>query len=218
VSDIPDAYKIIIDGGLGVEGPEVYALPLNNSYTISLEGQAGIQQDTDPPSVTQFGPGYAVSVEDINLAPGNQGQVNIAADGTQLVYTSENADTPDFILALEGDNESLQAQISEFALDDGSVVTAAIDTDQGNLVLNNAQNNDGTYDLEINSANATGVYTFTHPAIPVSAGDTHYLDYGAWDGSDTMTLNIDEGSDGSIDQTVILRQADEQVYIPLVVR
>jgi hypothetical protein len=46
---------------------------------------------------------------------------------------------------------------------------------------------------------------FTHTGNQLMDGDTAYLDYGAWMGQGMpMNLEIDKGSDGTIDQTIPL--------------
>jgi hypothetical protein len=217
VNEIPEASYHVNIGGLGIATEPIYSIPLDSNYTITANKEVAIQahgarrtSQEEANSIVQFGPGYANSVE--NIAADDQ--ITMSTDGTNIEYLARETGKPSLTFAYRSNQFSLQ----DINVGAGQVITGAVDTDKSQLIYSNAQNDSGTYDLEINRVDATGVYTFTHPAISVSAGDTHYLDYGAWDGSDTMTLNIDEGSDGSIDQTVILRQADEQVYIPLVVR
>jgi hypothetical protein len=84
-----------------------------------------------------------------------------------------------------------------------------VDKESGELKLNNKEGSAGNYDLEIVQVGSSGVYTFTTNAISLAAGDTHWIDYGSWSNTGhgiTMTLHIDEGSDGTRDKTIILGQ------------
>jgi hypothetical protein len=213
VSDIPGAYKLFLSGGLGISVPPIYQVPLTTTYTLTLEGQTSLQQDADPPAITQFGPGYAVAVEDVQLAPEAQGQVRIAADGTEVAYAATDADTPSIMLVHDGEHESIRAQVQEASVGAGKVLTATVDVARGTLVVNNAENDAGSYNLEINRTDASGVYTFTHTAIEVSAGETHYADYGAWDGAGDINVEIDRDSDGTIDDQVELVDDNSDIAV-----
>ena len=54
-------------------------------------------------------------------------------------------------------------------------------------------------------------------AIMIDPADTAYLDYAGWDGTGPMTLTIDRGSDGTMDDTLLLTNQAHSVYIPLAV-
>jgi hypothetical protein len=43
---------------------------------------------------------------------------------------------------------------------------------------------------------------FVHSGIAITATDTQYINYGTWNGTDDVTVQIDQGSDGSIEQTI----------------
>ena len=74
----------------------------------------------------------------------------------------------------------------------------------------------GYYTFHLMQASASGEQVFLHPNIPVQAGDTHRIAYSAWDGSSPMRLNIDHGSDGTTDQTLLLNNVQGAIYLPLV--
>ena len=61
-----------------------------------------------------------------------------------------------------------------------------------------------------------GEQTFIHRNLAILAGDSHSIDYGAWDGSGPMTLYIDNGSDGTIDQTLTVDNQVPRNYLPII--
>ena len=65
VSEIPLAFGSVLPGGLGIPQEPIYYLPVTDTYSIVLDGQTVTQTSTA--AVTQFGPGYAASVEDVIL-------------------------------------------------------------------------------------------------------------------------------------------------------
>ncbi len=54
--------------------------------------------------------------------------------------------------------------------------------------------------------------------LRIGPGDTHSIAYRSWASSGTMTMSIDRGSDGTVDQTVVLANQGETVFLPLVTR
>ncbi len=86
VNNIPGAYPGVVDGGMGVEIEPIYILPTSTTYTILLDGQS--LSESGSSNMAQFGPGYAVSIEDIDVSPSTQDIVTFTNDGTQVVYQS----------------------------------------------------------------------------------------------------------------------------------
>jgi hypothetical protein len=216
VSEIPGAYESTIYAGLGSEREPIYTLPLTQTYTILLDGQTLTQ--TESVDVTQFGPGYATSAEGVALQPGSQDHVVIAGDGTSLDYSAGLAKQATLALALDGDSESYGLQVAGADIGAGQVVTLSADMAQGRLAYSNAQAGGGAYDLKVTRVSSAGTRRFGHTAIAILATDTHYADYGAWKGFGSMTLYIDHGSDGDIDETLTLENELGRIYLPLILR
>jgi hypothetical protein len=216
VNEIPDAYETIVIGGLDVALEPIYTIPLSDTYTILLDGQTLTQTETV--AVTQFGPGYATSVDDVALGPASQDHLTVALDGTQLAYRPNGHEEVTLALALDGASEGNQLQVKGADIGAGQVVTLTADVDSGQLVFNNAQAGGGEYDLEIKHISVAGEQTFVHAGLTISATDTHYVEYGAWDGSGPMTVHVDHGSDGTIDETLEVYNQAHRMYLPLIMR
>jgi hypothetical protein len=217
VNEIPGAYENMVDGGLGVEIEPIYVLPLTETYTILLDGQ--ILTQTEVVSVTQFGPGYATSIRSINLDSTSQDRINIAADGTQLAYEPNKGKEATFMLALDESDSSNQFQIKDGDIGATQRVTMTANIGSTQLTFDNSQTNGGTYDLEIIQVSAAGQQTFFHGNVVISATDTHYVNYGALDSTDSVTLTVDHSSNGSIDETMVLENQNERnIYLPIILK
>jgi hypothetical protein len=216
VNEIPGATDNPIDGGLGIALEPIYTLPLSQTYSILLDGQALTQIQTA--SLVQFGPDYAIGADDIPLDSTTQDHLEIASDGGQVVYQPNHNKAVTLRLATDSPTQGYQFQFAGTGLTAGQPVTATVDTASGQLVYNNRKAGNGTYDLGLVRANAAGQQTFTHAGVPMLATDIHYLKYAEWDGAGALTLLIDHGGDGTIDQTVLLGNQTQRLYLPLIMR
>jgi len=216
VNEIPGAFGSVLPGGLGTAADPIYHLPISESYSMLLDGQTLTQTETA--EVTQFGPGYAAWFESITVGPTTQDHLTIATDGKQLVYAPNEAREATMGSALDDATATRKLQIHGAEVGAGQVVTLTTDVDQGHLVFDNTQTGGGQYSIDIQQTSDTGEHRFIHADVSVSAGDTHYVGYGAWDGEGTVQLGIDYGSDGIINETVELDNQTATVYLPLVLR
>lgn len=216
INEIPGAFTSTFIGGAGVPNEPLYTIPLNEQYTILLDGQTLTLPETV--GFTQFGPGYAVSVKDVILTSTSRDQLKIVMDGTQLAYRASDTKSVTLALALDNTGESYQFQFDGVDIGAGQEVKTIVDIAEGSLALINADASSGTYDLDIERVGTLGVQTFNYANMTVSSGDTHYIDYGIWSGFSPMTLQIDHNSDGTIDQTLMLDNQAPRLYLPLVVR
>ena len=96
-------------------------------------------------------------------------------------------------------------------------VTVAAQESTGRLVYSNAQASGGDYGIFVRRVSSSGVQLFAHNDLTIGSGDTHYADYRNWNGRGSMTLQIDRGSNGTIDETVPLENQIRSVYLPKVV-
>jgi hypothetical protein len=73
--------------------------------------------------------------------------------------------------------------------------------------------------VTVGRIDAGGEHAFESVEIPLTAGATHFVGFGQWDGTGTIRLEIDEGSNGTIDSVVVLvNQASEMLYLPMIRR
>ena len=214
ISEIPDAYGGVFDGGLGVETEPIYDLPVSAGYSILLDGQTASQ--TDNVSISQFGPGYAAQLNNIQLRIDSQDHITIAEDGRMMTYESSGHQSATLSMSIDEPEASYGLEVRNAEIDAGQHITVAADETSGKLTYGNAQASDGTYGLFVRRVNLAGSKVFAHGEIAVAAGDTHYADYQDWDGEGSITLSIDHGSNGTIDETVILANQIRVTFLPLV--
>ncbi|MGC8960062.1 MAG: hypothetical protein ACP5OO_09805 [Chloroflexia bacterium] len=216
VSEVPGAFGTVPPGGLGRPAEPLYYLPVTETYTILLDGQ--ILTQTATVAVTQFGPGYAAQVADVVLGPTSQHRLRFSLDGTEVALQPGNEQEVALLLALEGTTESWQMQLKDADVGEGQVVTLTVDTAGRRLAFNNRQTGGGIYTLDIRHVGAAGVQWFVHAGLVILATDTHYVDYGVWDGLGPMMLYVDHGSDGTIDETWEVDNQVRHIYLPVVAK
>jgi hypothetical protein len=216
VNEVPGAYANTIYGGLGAPTEPIYVVPLTETYSILLDG--AVLAQTEKVQVGQFGPGYAVWVGDVDLAPGAQDHLSISPGGDQLAYQAALDQEATLGLAIEDTARSEALQIQGGDVGAGQVVTLTNEADAGRLVYSHALAGGGDYDLAIKRADVGGTRTFVHAGVEISATDTHLLDYDVWRETGTISLTIDHGSDGSFDATVVLDNQIPHIYLPLLIR
>lgn len=215
ISEIPQGFGQVPILGTHLESEPFYTLPLTETYTILLDGQTLTQTSTT--SLSQFGPGYAVTVEDMIITPETQDQITIASSGEQVVYQADQAQTPNITLIFDYQDVNFEIQLNGVDIGAGEAIQLFADSSVGELILNGNQASGGGYALAIGQTNATGQNKFLHSDIPILAADTHFIDFGNWDGSGTIILKIDHQSDGTIDEIVELEnQIIQTSYLPLV--
>ena len=112
-------------------------------------------------------------------------------------------------------NESSEVQINHASIGAGSPITLTANISTGKYILNNAENGNTNYTLDVKRASAAGEQWFVHANVLISATDTDHIDYGTWDGTNALTIQIDHSSDGIIDETIILDNQVKRVYLPL---
>jgi hypothetical protein len=213
VNEVAGAYETTVLSGMGQAREPIYTLPLTETYTIQLGGQTA---QSGAAAVAQFGPGYAVAVAGLGVGPATHSQLSFAADGSQASYQSDAASAATLTLAQDGAGASHQFRVSGVDAQAGHVVTMRVDKARGLMAFSGAQAG-SAYDLAITRVSAAGAQIFTHAGLSIAATDTQYVDYRSWNGSGAITVQIDHGSDGTIDQTVMIVN-QYTVYLPLVRR
>jgi hypothetical protein len=211
VEEIPGATMSRLFGGIQDVEP-VYHLPVDGVYTIQVNGNNFNVSQTETRSITQFGSGFAITVDDVAA----QDKITIAPDGSEVSYQAGSGNDPSLMIAMDEANDSYLFEIREADVIRGQTVTGQINPDQGHLVFNTDQGSSVSYELAVSRVSADGEQTFVHHNVSVSAGDTHYVNYESWDGAGEMLLEIDQGSDGSIDQTLMMSNQSNLVYLPFV--
>jgi hypothetical protein len=187
----------------------IYRIPLGVKFVITLDG-AELKKETQA-EIAMIGPGYALEVQDIKLAPGQKDTLDVAPDGSKLSYKPGASESPDIVIAIEGkDNVDYEFFVKGFELETGGALNVALDVKKGQLLLSTVGNKQaGAYVLAIGRYDAQGIQEFGGE-LKLEPADTVYVDYLKWQGNGKpMTVEIDYKSDGSIDETVELEDLNK---------
>jgi hypothetical protein len=122
------------------------------------------------------------------------------------------------MLALDVLSATFGLDIQWIDIGAGEAVTLTADTTEGKLTLDGSQASGGMYNLLIRKTSEAGGFPFYHSDIEILATDTHILHFGAWDGYGSITLEIDHGSDGTIDEILELGNQVKWAIMPLVIK
>ncbi len=217
VSEIPGAWGIpAFDDVLSLHEP-IYYIPLNDTYHAKLDGSNLTQ--TSSVSLRQFGPGYSSGV-DVKLSPTSSDQIDVANDGSSISYKANSQHELSFVLADNlTKNDFYKWEIADVTSTDTGTVVVANQAGTSKLVVNNQGSGaTGTYNLKIDKLSSGTEEEFVHFSIPIASTDTEYIDYGTWDGQGGITIEIDNGSNGTIDQKIVVSNQIHAEYLPIVVR
>ncbi|HJZ88392.1 MAG TPA: hypothetical protein VKN99_24625 [Polyangia bacterium] len=181
----------------------LFRLPGGSDLTIAIDG-SDMQASTQE-SVSVLGQGYTLAVEGVTLAPGQTDTLRVTKAGDQIRYRTSSMETPVVVLGVQsaGPDYAFGIRVSGDA--DGQEAVLRIDLQSGQLAVEIKDNANTTYGITIRRIDDGGVSEFTHAGATVGGNDTVYLDYAAWGGQgQPLTIEVDQGSDGTIDQTLLL--------------
>lgn len=199
--------------GAFAESEPIYTLPITGTYSITVHGQTLTASEAT--SISQIGPGFVVGIDDIWITPAASDKITLATDGSLVRYQPSEAQEAVLFIAKDTANVSYEFEFAGVDIGATNPVSTSVNLPSGELVLNNKENEGGLYDLMIVRAN-TETRGFWHNDISLQATDTHYLDFAAWDGMGAITLQIDHGSDGTIDEIVSLENQPPTIYLPVI--
>jgi len=215
INEIAGAFGNTIIDGSGIPHEPIYNLPLEDNYTILLDGET-ITETTEV-SVSKFGPGYAVSLDNVNLNPNDTDQMMISSDGKQIVFAATAEKQADLGVALDGTEESSKYELQNVDIGAGKEISLTVNSNTTELVFETGDNS-GEYNLIVEVANGTGEHSFMHSNIIIHSTDSHYIRYGDWDGEGEMEICVDEGSTGQIDSCTMLENEINKIYLPIIIK
>lgn len=218
LNEIPDASGIPNFGSGLVSREPMYYLPANSEYTMLLSGQT--LTETQTLSLRQFGNGYVAGV-DRTLTPDGTDTINISQDGTEINYQANLAGIIGFTLTDDSNADMSYAfRVEDVLLVPNKLVEVINFRETGKLAISDNEGGvGGTYYLKFYRVSTTdGRQIFVHANVPISITDTHYINYSTWDGEDDVIVEIDEGSDGTIDEIIQLDNELVYIYLPFIQR
>ena len=187
-----------------LDNEPVYYIPLGVEFSITVDANRATEGITN--DVVMIGPGYNMVVADLYLDPGTQDVISISPDGSKLAYSTEYNDAPDMIFGIETSAADYEFIVAALDIEAGAEFLVELDTEKGQLSINTDNTTEyGIYEIVMDRIDENGESWFNNNDIYLEPGDTAYLLYAEWEGSgNSIFIDIDYGSDGSIDETVEL--------------
>jgi len=187
-----------------VDKEPVYQIPLGVEFTITVD--AGRATEGITSTVAMIGPGYDLVVADLYLDPGTSDVITISPDGSRLAYSTEYNDAPDMIFGVETPEADYEFIVAALDIESGAEFLIELDTVGGTLSINTNNTTEyGVYEIVMYRIDDEGEVVFQNNDIYLEPGDTTYLKYLEWEGpGNSLFIDIDYMSDGSIDETIEL--------------
>lgn len=146
-------------------------------------------------------------IQDASVTATSVDTLDVSADGLALRYSTDDvAKTYSAVMVKEVPNHSRIYTAAHTSLAAGEVVTFQIGTDLSTFTYVNPG---GVKEYEL-GLEQTGIYSgaVVFPNLEIGANEVHIISVEDWDHLRTthITLNVDEGNDGSIDRAIVLQQ------------
>ena len=141
----------------------------------------------------------------MNLDPGQVDTITFAGGSDHVAYTTTGPETPVVELGLTLDGKDYLFEVSGVAETTGVTIDLKADVPAGKLAVK-ITTSDGSahYGIRVHALSTDDV-VFGHMGNAVSSTATVFLNYGTWAGQGTpMTVEIDDDSNGTIDQTLMV--------------
>ncbi len=208
INEIPGAkteeYKFLGIDVWDVDKEPVYLIPLGLPFSILVDASRVTEGVTS--TVSMIGPGYTLVVEDLYLDPGTTDVIGVSPDGRQLTYSTEYNDAPDMIFGIERPEADYEFIVAALDIESGAEFLINLDVENGLLSINTDNTTEyGIYEIVMYRIDDEGEVVFQNNDIYLEPGDTTFLKYLEWQGPGTsLFIDIDYGSDGSVDETIEL--------------
>jgi len=212
--EIPDAYGSPSYGGLEIANEPIYTLPLIDEFTITINGsQTEVSNES---SITAFGPGYAVFLEDVLLNSDTHDMLLISNDGTSVSYQASQPQQVTLGLIFDTEDANWQLETKQLEMTAGDQKTLSAETSDKILELSSSQTSTGSYDIYFTRTGNDSIDLFYNASITIEAGSTHLLHFDGWQTTGTVQCDIDENGDGDPDETVYLENQLKMLYLPVI--
>ncbi|MBN1181827.1 MAG: formylglycine-generating enzyme family protein [Bacteroidales bacterium] len=216
VREIEGGFIIPLTSEIEENQTEMFILPIGD-YELILTTKDLISEVIT--NITILGPNLNYNFEGLPLSSQKNTRINIAENGIDTTYSSEIA-TNDIKIDIikENSNSSQKIQIDDVdTVENEDLVISAFYT-QKQVKIVGSEIYDDNYNLSYENYDQTGVNQFKNYGINIQATDTHYFDFTNWDGISDIELQIDHGSDGIIDEIIMLTNQDLNLFLPCILK
>lgn len=199
VNEIPGARDDAIDGGLGEPSVPVFYLPSDATYEMALDGSDLTQLAESELFV--FGGGKSLNIDRITLAPGEINSLTLGGNLDTFRYEPESSEDSQVTFTVNGAQDDYFFAFDGIQIDKAETLTFTLDETLGTLAIDSANSSGAdTYNLTLKRVGDNGMQIFENETIAFGGGETHYIDYGGWDGAEALSIGVDANGDGKVDQ------------------
>jgi len=184
----------------------IYNIPLGTPFTMTLQSSRETKgkETTD---VVMIGHGYDVGLSGIKVLAGQKDSIQFSASGRDLSYTPSNPEAPNILFGISTAKDDYEFELDSVEIDAGGTLSANLDTKKGRLGIKIANTKrEAIFNPIFSRIDSQREQTFEGEDVTLASGDTLYLDYAMWTGNGAkLTLELDKGSDGTIDEVTTLK-------------
>ena len=182
------------DGAL-IEFEDYFSLSQNHAHTITLD--AVNFEETIPSSISKFGQGTNISIENIFHDPKQMDTFKISKDGETYHYTTADEENIDVRLSFETEEEDFGIQLNDLSTGNGATLTIDVDKQNGTLVFGNSEGEVNISELSITRASNDFYSSQTAQLTSLDGYSYGFLHFEDWKGHGTSLFlglknNLDE--------------------------
>ena len=190
-----------VSAGLWADTPEpIINVPVDQILTARFAGSQ--VKSTHASRVALIGQGYAMGARDMVLVEGSDDELVFSEKGTAVTYTTTKNVSPTVFVDHETQNEDYRFEVKTTGGAGGQAIDMWLEPKESQMGIA-IIGDPGALSFEIN-VTRTGAdveETFNAQGNLTNEVDVWYFLYGNWAGDGTpMTILIDEGGDGTIDE------------------
>lgn len=164
-----------------------YFVPDGHTYTVTIDGSK--LTATDDTSVGIIGPSFELSVDSIQLNPGEKDTLIAAPDATKVTYNAARSETPKIEVAVSDDTADYTFDVSGVSDQPGSTVTFGLPLEKPSFIIDaTGAQGTSTFDLTMTREDNQGKTTFGHDGITLGGGDMAELKFGDWANGQSIPL------------------------------
>ncbi len=169
----------------GLSDQIVSYVPAGQPFKIDIDATKATAA-ADGNDVTIIGPGYAYSVEKIDMFPGEVDTINFTPASSKLSYTTKAGAAPDILLAFDGEEKSYNLVFGGLELPTGGgTIEASLNqgSQQATVTAPNARSS--TVDFVVDMFTDQNESHYESKPVAIKSGQALTVDYGKWAGGTT---------------------------------
>jgi len=213
----PSSYKISIDDEGTVRLEPVYILPAESSSLITIEDQTIELSEYDTRSFIQRGTGFTVEIGNVLNESGRSESIWISSNGRKIDYETEVTKAISISMKYELD-EIYSFKLWEIEVSKNNPLHIIVELSKAEIEITFGTSVIGDYAFEVTHFSADGQRTFLNRKIEFGSSDLHTINFNRFSENNSVSLTIDHGSDGSIEETKTLINQAQFFFLPLLFR